>query len=85
MTQTEQELVNIQKQSMLDPNAPGPSIETILHALIPYTFVDHSHSDAVCTVTNTPEAETFIREIYGDGALIVPYCMPGFVLAKEVL
>ena len=83
-TLSDTDLVTIQKQAMLDPNAPGPSIETILHALIPYTFVDHSHSDTVCLVTNTPEGEKFIKEIYGDKALIVPYCMPGFVLAKKV-
>eukprot|EP00285_Hemiselmis_virescens_P009834 CAMPEP_0173392986 /NCGR_PEP_ID=MMETSP1356-20130122/21847_1 /TAXON_ID=77927 ORGANISM="Hemiselmis virescens, Strain PCC157" /NCGR_SAMPLE_ID=MMETSP1356 /ASSEMBLY_ACC=CAM_ASM_000847 /LENGTH=663 /DNA_ID=CAMNT_0014350933 /DNA_START=9 /DNA_END=1996 /DNA_ORIENTATION=- len=83
-TLSDTDLVMVQKQSLLDPNAPGPSIETILHALIPYTFVDHSHSDSVCTLTNTPEAEQFVRETYGASALIVPYCMPGFVLAKEV-
>ena len=74
----------MQKLACLDPNAPAPSIETILHAVIPYVFVDHTHADAVCAVTNSPDGEAFIREIYGDKALIVPYCMPGFVLAKEV-
>jgi len=78
------ELVAVQKQACLDPNAPGPSIETILHAIIPYTFVDHSHSDAVCLLTNTPEGEKFIREVYGESALVVPYTMPGWVLAREV-
>jgi rhamnose utilization protein RhaD (predicted bifunctional aldolase and dehydrogenase) len=78
------ELVNVQKLACLDPNAPAPSIETILHAVIPYVFVDHTHADAVCAVTNSPDGEAFIKEIYGDKALIVPYCMPGFVLAKEV-
>ena len=78
------ELVNVQKLACLDPNAPAPSIETILHAVIPYVFVDHTHADAVCAVTNSPDGEAFIREIYGDRALVVPYCMPGFVLAKEV-
>jgi rhamnose utilization protein RhaD (predicted bifunctional aldolase and dehydrogenase) len=83
-TLSDTELVNVQKLACLDPNAPAPSIETILHAVIPYVFVDHTHADAVCAVTNSPNGETFIREIYGDKALVVPYCMPGFVLAKEV-
>jgi hypothetical protein len=81
---TDTELVNVQKLACLNPNDPAPSIETILHAIIPYVFVDHTHADAVCAVTNSPDGEAFIREIYGDKALIVPYCMPGFVLAKEV-
>ena len=78
------ELVMVQKQACLTPNAPAPSIESMLHAMIPYTFVDHSHSDSVCLLTNTPEAKQFIAEVYGPNALVVDYCIPGFVLAKTV-
>ena len=78
------ELVMVQKQACLVPNAPAPSIESMLHALIPYTFVDHSHSDSVCLLTNTPDAKQIIAEVYGPNALVVDYCIPGFVLAKKV-
>ena len=46
--------------------------------------VAHSHADAVITITNTRDGEARIREIYGDRVLIVPYVMPGFLLAKKV-
>jgi len=78
------EMVCVQRTAMTDPGAPNPSVEAILHAIIPFTYVDHTHADAVVTVTNTENGEDRIREIYGDRVLIVPYVMPGFVLAKKV-
>jgi len=64
------------------PGAPVPSVETILHAVLPHKFVDHTHADAVLAITNTADGEARIREIYGDDVVIVPYVMPGFDLAK---
>jgi rhamnose utilization protein RhaD (predicted bifunctional aldolase and dehydrogenase) len=61
---------------------PAPSVEAILHALIPARFVDHTHADAVVTVTNTPAGTAAVQEVYGDRVLVVPYVMPGFKLAK---
>ncbi len=61
---------------------PAPSVEAILHALIPARFVDHTHADAVVTITNTPAGAAGVREVYGNRVLVVPYVMPGFKLAK---
>ena len=78
------DMVKYQRLAMTDPSAPNPSVEAILHAIIPFKFVDHTHADAVVTITNTIGGEEKIREIYGDKVLIIPYIMPGFVLAKLV-
>jgi len=78
------DMVREQRAAMLDPNAPNPSVEAILHAIIPYKYVDHSHTDAVVTITNTPDGRKRIEEIYGERILIVPYVMPGFLLARKV-
>ncbi len=78
------EMVRAQRAAMTDPAAPTPSVEAVLHALIPFKYVDHTHADAVITITNTEAGEERIRRIYGDRVLIVPYVMPGFVLAKKV-
>jgi rhamnose utilization protein RhaD (predicted bifunctional aldolase and dehydrogenase)/NAD(P)-dependent dehydrogenase (short-subunit alcohol dehydrogenase family) len=67
---------------MTDPSAPAPSVEAILHAVLPAKFVDHTHADALIAVMNTPGGEGRIREIYGEGVAIVPYVMPGFRLAR---
>ncbi|MCW8887026.1 MAG: class II aldolase/adducin family protein [Motiliproteus sp.] len=81
---SDSDMVREQKAAMIDPSAPNPSIEAILHALIPYTFVDHSHADSIVTITNTPDGDALIREALGDKVLIVPYVMPGFILAKTI-
>jgi rhamnose utilization protein RhaD (predicted bifunctional aldolase and dehydrogenase)/NAD(P)-dependent dehydrogenase (short-subunit alcohol dehydrogenase family) len=61
--------------------APAPSVETILHAILPFTYVDHTHADAVLSVSNAPQGEARIREIYGDRVVVIPYVMAGFDLA----
>lgn len=81
---TDAEMVSLQRASMTDPFAPNPSVEALLHALIPSKFVDHTHADAVVTITNTPDGAAYLQEIYGDKVLVIPYVMPGFVLAKEI-
>lgn len=77
-------MVSMQRAAMTNPYAPNPSVEAVLHAIIPFKYVDHTHADAVVTITNTPDGEGKIKAIYGDRILIVPYVMPGFVLAKKI-
>ena len=69
---------------MTRASAPTPSVETILHALLPYKYVDHTHADAVISITNTANGEVRIREIYGKDVVVIPYVMPGFDLARLV-
>jgi rhamnose utilization protein RhaD (predicted bifunctional aldolase and dehydrogenase)/NAD(P)-dependent dehydrogenase (short-subunit alcohol dehydrogenase family) len=76
------QMVNELVTSMTRASAPVPSVETILHAALPHRFVDHTHADAVVTVTNTPGGEARVREIYGGSVVVIPYIMPGFDLAR---
>jgi len=76
------EMVNQLVTHMLKASAPAPSIETILHGLMPQKFVDHTHADAVLSVTNTKDGEKRIREIYGERCVVIPYLIPGFDLAQ---
>lgn len=68
----------------LDPSAPSPSVETLLHAYLPHRAVQHSHADVIVNVTNTPDGADAVRAIYGDQVVVVPYVMPGFDLARLV-
>ena len=77
------EMVKGQREAMIDDNAPNPSVEAILHALIPYKFVDHTHADAVVTISNTVTGKENIKKLFPN-FLIVDYVMPGFVLAHEI-
>ena len=78
------DMVKYQRMAMTNPAAPNPSVETILHGIIPFTFVDHTHADAVVIISNTPGGRKKIEDIYGPNMLIVPYVMPGFILAKTI-
>jgi rhamnose utilization protein RhaD (predicted bifunctional aldolase and dehydrogenase)/NAD(P)-dependent dehydrogenase (short-subunit alcohol dehydrogenase family) len=82
---TDPQMVNELKTQLTESSAPTPSVETILHAALPFKFVDHTHADAVVTITNTANGEERINEIYGESVVIIPYVMPGFDLAKEVV
>ncbi len=78
------QMVNELKTHLTNASAPAPSVETILHAILPFKYVDHTHADSVVTISNTSNGEQRIREIYGDRVVIVPYVMPGFDLSKDV-
>lgn len=80
---SDSEMMNELRCALLDARAPDPSVETLLHTLIPDTFVLHTHADAVLKLTNLDDGEARIREALGDDLLVVPYVMPGFDLAKH--
>ena len=80
---SDSDMVSGQKAAMIDKSAPNPSVEAILHALIPYKFVDHTHADAVVTISNSETGIENIKEVFPN-FLIVPYVMPGFILAHTI-
>src|SRR5262245_18398949 len=51
------QMVNELRTHMLRADAPTPSVEAILHAILPYKYVDHTHANAVITLTNAPDGE----------------------------
>ena len=77
-------LVHEQQLAMTNFEAPSPSVEALLHAIIPFSWIEHTHADAVVTLTNTPKGEELIKEVYGERFIIIPYVMPGFKLARLV-
>lgn len=83
-TMSDTDMVLQQRAAMTDPNAPAASIEAILHAILPFKFVDHSHANAIAALTCSSDGEARVREVFGKRVIIVPYVMPGFVLAKTV-
>jgi rhamnose utilization protein RhaD (predicted bifunctional aldolase and dehydrogenase)/NAD(P)-dependent dehydrogenase (short-subunit alcohol dehydrogenase family) len=76
------QMMNALATQAIRAGTPAPSVETILHAILPHAFVDHTHADAVLAVTNTAHGARYVQEIYGADVVIVPYIMPGFDLAK---
>jgi len=80
---SDSDMVTGQKEAMIDKSAPNPSVEAILHALIPFKVVDHTHADAIVTISNSKNGDKYIEELFPN-FLIVPYIMPGFILAKKI-
>jgi rhamnose utilization protein RhaD (predicted bifunctional aldolase and dehydrogenase)/NAD(P)-dependent dehydrogenase (short-subunit alcohol dehydrogenase family) len=75
-------MMNELRCALLDAKAPDPSVETLLHAGLPYTAVLHSHADAVITLANLEKP--LVQEVFGDQVVVIPYVMPGFKLARKV-
>lgn len=75
------DMVNEVNCVRIDSNAANPSIEAIVHAVIPFKYVDHTHANAVLTISNS--APDLFGDIYGDDVLVLPYVKPGFDLALQ--
>ena len=69
---SDEEMVRVQRENLLDPAAPNPSVETLLHAFLPHTFVDHTHSTAVLSLTDQPEGDALCEDVYGRRLGYVP-------------
>src|SRR5215204_5576535 len=79
---TDEDMVKIQRANLLDPGAPNPSVETLLHAFLPHKFIDHTHAAAVLSLADQSDAAERVADLYGPKVGVVPYIMPGFLLAK---
>ena len=81
---SDEEMVDYLTHCMVEPGARRPSIETLLHAFLPARHVDHVHADAICALTNNPDAKVHVREALGPDVAVVPYIRPGFALSRQV-
>jgi rhamnose utilization protein RhaD (predicted bifunctional aldolase and dehydrogenase)/NAD(P)-dependent dehydrogenase (short-subunit alcohol dehydrogenase family) len=77
------EMARVLRSTLLDPQAPSPSVETLLHAFVPAKFIDHTHATAVLSLIDQPNSAALCAEVFGSRLGFVPYIMPGFALAKE--
>ena len=80
---SDEEMVRVHRANLLDPGAPNPSVETLLHAFLPHKYVDHTHSTAVLSLADQPDAAERCADLYRRRMGLVPYIMPGFLLAKK--
>ena len=81
-TLSDLQMANELKGCLVNSAAPMPSVEAILHAILPGKFVDHTHADALIAISNTQGGAERVREVYGDRVVYIPYVMPGFKLAR---
>ncbi|MBV9281373.1 MAG: class II aldolase/adducin family protein, partial [Chloroflexi bacterium] len=81
---SDEEMVAYLARCQLEPSMPRSSIETLLHAFIPYPHVDHTHADATNMIACAEDGERLARECFGDEAIWIPYIRPGFTLSRQV-
>ncbi|HZC83801.1 MAG TPA: class II aldolase/adducin family protein, partial [Rubrobacter sp.] len=81
---SDEEMVDYLASCQLKPDMPRGSIETLLHAFVPYAQVDHTHPDAINMICCAEGGEGLARECFGEEAVWIPYIRPGFALSKQV-
>jgi rhamnose utilization protein RhaD (predicted bifunctional aldolase and dehydrogenase)/NAD(P)-dependent dehydrogenase (short-subunit alcohol dehydrogenase family) len=81
----DEKLLAIERANLIDPAAPNPSVEVILHAFLPHKFLDHTHASAVLSIIDQPDGEKKCADVFGGRLAFVPYLMPGFGLAKKAI
>ena len=78
----DESMVSYQRANLLDQSSPNPSVETLLHAFLPHTYIDHAHASAILALSDQPDGEAICADVFGEDMAIIPYVMPGFGLAK---
>ncbi|MDL4839592.1 bifunctional aldolase/short-chain dehydrogenase [Aquibacillus rhizosphaerae] len=81
---SDEDMVNYLAHCMIDAKHPRSSIETLLHAFLPFRHVDHTHPDAIISIACTDNGKEIAEEIYGNRFVWVPYIRPGFKLSKMI-
>lgn len=81
---TDEEMTDYLSRTVFEPGRPRQSIETLLHAFVPATHVDHTHPDVVISIACAPDGEAAARDLWGERMAWVPYIRPGFTLSKWI-
>jgi len=81
---SDEEMVAYLGYSMIDAKHPRASIETLLHAFLPYNHVDHTHPDSIISLCCAHNGKEIAEEIFGNRFVWVPYIRPGFTLSKMI-
>ena len=76
----EDAMVAMYAQATFNLNRCAPSIDTPLHAFIPYRHVDHMHPVTCIAIATAEDGERLTREIYGDEVIWTDWQRPGFEL-----
>jgi rhamnulose-1-phosphate aldolase/alcohol dehydrogenase len=79
---SDEDMVDYLAHALLEPSAPRPSIETLLHGFLPWRDVDHVHADAIVSFCMAERGEEITRKVFGGEVVWVPYIRPGFGMAK---
>ncbi|CAN5204802.1 bifunctional rhamnulose-1-phosphate aldolase/short-chain dehydrogenase [soil metagenome] len=83
-TPAEDAMVGMYPYTTFDRNPTASSIDTPLHAYIPYAHVDHMHPVAVISIATASDGPALTKEVYGDDIIWTNWQRPGFELGLEL-
>ncbi len=81
-TLSDTDMANELRTALLDASASTPSVEAIIHAVLPARAVLHTHSDALLAIANTADGRERVEALYGDRVVVVPYARSGFRVGR---
>ncbi len=82
--QYEDEMVELFNHCIYDLNSKAPSIDTPLHAFLPFKHIDHLHPDAAIAIAASKDGERITQELFNGQIAWVPWQRPGFDLALKL-
>ncbi len=83
-TAIEDKMVDLYNHTIYNLNPRASSIDTPLHAFVPFKHVDHTHPNSAIAVAASKNGKKIMKEIYGDDVAWVPWQRPGFDLGLQL-
>ncbi len=80
----EDEMVALFNHCIYDLDSRAPSIDTPLHAFLPFKHVDHVHADALIAIAASKDGEKITQELFNGELSWVPWQRPGFDLGLQL-
>jgi rhamnulose-1-phosphate aldolase/alcohol dehydrogenase len=80
----EDEMVGLFNHCIYDLNSKAPSIDTPLHAFLPFAHIDHLHPDAAIAIAAAKDGRKITQELFGGKIGWVEWQRPGFDLGLQL-
>lgn len=80
----EDEMVALFNYCIYDMESKAPSIDTPLHAFLPFKHIDHLHPDAIIAIAASKDGEQITQDLFGGKLAWVPWQRPGFDLGLQM-
>ena len=80
----EDEMVELFNHCIYDLDSKAPSIDTPLHAFLPFNHIDHLHPDAAIAIAAAKDGEKITKQLFNNQIAWVPWQRPGFDLALQL-
>ncbi len=80
----EDEMVELFNHCIFDLNSKAPSIDTPLHAFLPFKHIDHLHPDAAIAIAASKDGKKITKELFAGKIGWVDWQRPGFDLGLKL-